>query len=267
MLRPHHLLTAIVPFGLAVAVCYLFGYWSRFGINALEYVGIGDVFKLSVFPMLFIMATFLVGTLIGLWLAHVPTGWFEQVVHFVFKPHYRPWFGLMWLLLAIVAFLFLPESIRWALTAILMTIAVVSVRNAPLVEAIVGQGFLPFLVLYYGTFLLLIAVNVGRSNAHGAVRGRGANWVDTMRSSTKFVGNEKAPVVFLGTLGETRFFYETCTGRTVVLDADSTLVLQARQTQPMDEPYGFAANMHNSLEGLCNKKAVSPPKPSPSAKT
>jgi hypothetical protein len=40
------------PCLLAVAACYLFGYWGFFGINVLEFVSFADLAKLAVYPLL-----------------------------------------------------------------------------------------------------------------------------------------------------------------------------------------------------------------------
>lgn len=49
-LRPRHLQYA-VPYSIGVSVLYLLGYWGTFQVDPLEYVGIGDVVKLAVYPL------------------------------------------------------------------------------------------------------------------------------------------------------------------------------------------------------------------------
>jgi len=251
MLKARQLLTIVVPYGIAVAICYLFGYWSRFGVNALEYVGIGDVFKLAVFPMLITWAFVMFGCLLGTLLGSIQIGWLDRTLHALFRPRAETWPAIVGVGVAAAAFLFGPEPLRWMLTALAMTYAVVSARNTPIAQSLLGSGPLAFSVLYFGTFLLLVAVCVGREEARRVATGRGESAVDISRSTTRFIGGPKAPVMFLGTLDGTRFFYETCTDKTIVVDATSTLVVTARQTKPFDEPWGWFARTTNPLHGQC----------------
>jgi hypothetical protein len=39
-------------YGFVVSMLYLFGYWSTFDINILEYIKISDVIKISIYPIL-----------------------------------------------------------------------------------------------------------------------------------------------------------------------------------------------------------------------
>lgn len=49
-LGPRHLQYAI-PYSIVVSVLYLLGYWGTFQVDPLEYVGIGDVVKLAIYPL------------------------------------------------------------------------------------------------------------------------------------------------------------------------------------------------------------------------
>lgn len=49
-LGPRHLQYA-VPYSIGVSVLYLLGYWGTFRIDPFEYIGIGDVVKLAVYPL------------------------------------------------------------------------------------------------------------------------------------------------------------------------------------------------------------------------
>lgn len=261
MLKGQHIVTIVVPYGIAVAICYLFGYWSRFGINALEYVGIGDVFKLSVFPMLITWASILLGGLLGALLGGIHVRWLDSILHGLFRPRTAVWPAFVGIGLALGTFLFGPEPFRWLLSALFMTYAAVAARQSFLIQRLLGNGPIAFSVLYFGTFLLMIAIYVGREEARRITKGLGESVVDVARSQFGLRGNTKAPVMFLGTLGNARFFYETCTGRTVIVEPFGTLVMQARMTRPFDEPWGVLATVLNPLEGQCTAEAKVATKP------
>jgi hypothetical protein len=40
------------PYFLGVSALYLFGFWEWFGVNPLEYVGLADLTKLALYPLL-----------------------------------------------------------------------------------------------------------------------------------------------------------------------------------------------------------------------
>lgn len=55
---------------LAVGVLYLWGYWARFDINILEYLGLPDVIKLTAYPI----ASAFVFTFVGMVLGEIMVG-------------------------------------------------------------------------------------------------------------------------------------------------------------------------------------------------
>src|SRR5258707_5408740 len=50
-LKEFPLVSFIVPYALVTSLLYLFGYWSSFQINILEYVSLPDVIKLAIYPL------------------------------------------------------------------------------------------------------------------------------------------------------------------------------------------------------------------------
>ena len=49
------------PYAAIASLLYLFGYWSTFELNILEYVSMSDILRLSIYPM----ATSLIVAIIG----------------------------------------------------------------------------------------------------------------------------------------------------------------------------------------------------------
>jgi hypothetical protein len=50
---------------ISVGVLYLWGYWGRFNINIMEYLGLADIIKLAAYPIASAFLFFIVGTIIG----------------------------------------------------------------------------------------------------------------------------------------------------------------------------------------------------------
>jgi hypothetical protein len=64
----------VVPYGISVSLLYLFGYWSKFGINVLQYTSLSDVVKLAFYPVC-------IGALLslsGLFLQMIVRGQFKE---------------------------------------------------------------------------------------------------------------------------------------------------------------------------------------------
>lgn len=52
-------------YGFVVSMLYLFGYWSTFNINILEYIKISDVIKISIYPVITSIGLSIVGFIVG----------------------------------------------------------------------------------------------------------------------------------------------------------------------------------------------------------
>lgn len=52
-------------YGFVVSMLYLFGYWSTFDINILEYIKISDVIKISIYPILTSVGITITGIILG----------------------------------------------------------------------------------------------------------------------------------------------------------------------------------------------------------
>jgi hypothetical protein len=55
----------LAPYALAVSTLYLWGYWGTFGINVLDYIGVSDIIKAAVYPVMTGLMALAVGALLG----------------------------------------------------------------------------------------------------------------------------------------------------------------------------------------------------------
>lgn len=55
----------LAPYALVVSTLYLWGYWGTFGINVLDYIGIADIVKAAVYPVLSAFLLVAVGAVLG----------------------------------------------------------------------------------------------------------------------------------------------------------------------------------------------------------
>ncbi len=61
-------------YGFVVSISYLFGYWSTFGINILEYIKVSDVFKISIYPVITSIGLSIAAMIFGGFIRH----WSEE---------------------------------------------------------------------------------------------------------------------------------------------------------------------------------------------
>lgn len=59
------LLAVLTPYSLVVSLLYLFGYWSSFDVNILEYIAISDVIKSTLTPLLYAFIFVAFGVALG----------------------------------------------------------------------------------------------------------------------------------------------------------------------------------------------------------
>ncbi len=55
----------LAPYALLVSTLYLWGYWGAFGINVLDYIGVSDIIKAAVYPVISAFAFMAIGALLG----------------------------------------------------------------------------------------------------------------------------------------------------------------------------------------------------------
>ena len=59
------ILAVLTPYSLVVSLLYLFGYWSSFDVNILEYIAISDVIKSALTPLLYALIFVAFGVVLG----------------------------------------------------------------------------------------------------------------------------------------------------------------------------------------------------------
>jgi hypothetical protein len=121
------LFTVLTPYSLLISLLYLFGFWSSFDINVLEYIAFSDVLKSAMYPLMyssvFLLIGFSVGNLIATPLETVlPPGAGKDVPE---AKYFRWLFRISWcVLLVIIAYviLFQAGNYRWYKVAFLLVI-------------------------------------------------------------------------------------------------------------------------------------------------
>ena len=224
--------TLAAPFFLAVAACFLFGYWGALGVNVLEFVGASDVLKLAVYPLLASVAFYGLGLLWSeiLYRPYYPVGGGEHTPIGQFgRRHARP---LLAILLAsiVVVVLTIPGPYKWILVAPLLMPFGTALTHQEWAIALVPNPTARSNTFHILVVLPAIAFGYGRVDAEVAANPKTGKIVNIQRSSLKLIETEGKPVVYLGLLGDTFILLETSTGLTVFSKrSDTPLILRTKR--------------------------------------
>jgi hypothetical protein len=213
-----------LSFGTVVGALYLFGYWGSFNINILEFIGIGDLLKLSIYPILISGASLLVSASASEFLrgnSLAPGGGANTPIGQFGRKHWRPL--IVAYLLLIVALIYLAQTPnKWLVFAFLA-----SFLSVPL-------SHLDFLIVHFpnprsrGTILYFMLLIPGLSFFYGvhdawlAKDGRGPQIVDVARSDVPLIATPEKQVAYLGFVGGYFVLLETSTGALAFLKPKDT---------------------------------------------
>jgi hypothetical protein len=216
-----------VPYFISVGACYLFGYWGAFNINVLEFIGLADLAKLAVYPIVASFAFVLAGTLIAdiLHATHLPPGGGRDTKIGVFgRKHWRGLLALLIIFASLIA-QFGPEPNRWLIFAGLISLLSVPLSHVEKVIEIVPNPSVRAIALYLLILLPASSFAYGRLQAFFVQRGTPQQFVDVTRSKLPLVSDAKNPVAYVGLLGDIYVLREARTGEIVLVKQRDDLPL------------------------------------------
>lgn len=116
-------LSFAVPYGVAVSLLYLFGYWGYFDLNVLEFIGFAEIAKLALYPLLgslvLLLIAFVFSEMVSVKLP--PGGTITRTRQFGRK-HWRGFIAIH-LLLIVLSVIFLPAKGKWFVVALLVALS------------------------------------------------------------------------------------------------------------------------------------------------
>lgn len=122
-LKQFPLFSFVVPYALVTSLLYLFGYWSSFQINILEYISLPDVIKLAIYPLVIGALLSLVGFYVSLMTSTSFTADPEKA--FILVPHkFGKWITWIVLLSIAAVLLFQRTGSGYVLAGVLLTFLV-----------------------------------------------------------------------------------------------------------------------------------------------
>ncbi len=216
-MKLQQILTLLTPYSLFISILYLFGFWSSFNVNVLEYIALTDVLKSAMMPLLYsaLLATvgFSFGRMLGMPLSKsLPPGGGQ---HLPISKYIR-WLlrlAFLSLVLAIIyQIVFESGNYRWfTVAALSMLILPVLVDDAGVIE-----DFIPHKNVRVVIANVLVAVAV-YAYGWGAVD---AKEVKSNEQNLKINGS-KVEYKYVGWAGDYLFLWDT---------KSNTIIAKAKRT-------------------------------------
>lgn len=224
-----------VPFAAGVGASYSFGYWGYFHVDPLQFVGLSDLPKLAVYPLLVIVfTTALSAIFLQVTLAPMfpPGAGRDTPAGRVGMKYWRALVAAI-ILLLVAAIWWLTEPWNWFVACMLAPLLSVLLTHIPFFVALLPNLGLRQVVLLHLVLLPCLAFTSGRVNAISASVGKPYFFVDVARSGSALKSSFAEPIVFLGRLGETYIYLEQKSGSIGFIKAkdDAQLILK-RSTNP-----------------------------------
>jgi len=223
-----------VLYFIGIGCCYLFGYWGALGVNVLEFIGLADIAKLALFPLLASLVFGIAGSAFSelLTLKRLPPGGGAESTLGRAGHKYGHLVLAANLFIIVFLALFGPEPGKWFAIALLVSFFSIPLTHQGSVIALIPNPKLRATLAHLLFLLPAVSFAYGRLDAHQTIHGDKVRVVDIARTSSALIGDLNKPVIYLGLLGSTYVLRETKTGQTVFMKQkdDAILVLRTGGT-------------------------------------
>jgi hypothetical protein len=215
---------------LVVTGLYLFGYWGRFGLNVLEYIGVGDIVSHALMPLLAATVFAVLGFAISA-VTHddltdrlfPPGGSGASSARFV-RAHWRAFAALCLVAIGFVAVLG-SEPWRWYLVVVLTFPLATLLTHYDLLIALMPDPVVRGRML---TLLLAVAAfsfATGRVQADLVLNGAGPLLVDVAGSGLTLKSDAVHPVSYVGHVADFFVVYDSAQSQIVLLNTQKVTSL------------------------------------------
>jgi hypothetical protein len=222
-LKQFPLLSFVVPYALVTSLLYLFGYWSSFQINILEYVSLPDVIKLAIYPLVIGALISLVGFYVNVMtltsFSADPEKAFIRV-----SSKYARWVN--WIFLLLILGMLFKRTGSWYVTAGFSLAFLVSFNfvGSDKFKNYIPQATARKVILFSVSTILFTSYGRGKENAELILNGKKYKTVNTSAFKEKGTGvfNDKKllegqdKLKYVGTAGDYFFFISMDNSRTFI---------------------------------------------------
>ena len=217
---------------VTVGLLYLWGYWSTFHVNILQYIGIADVLKMTLFPIASAAGALLVGIVLGEMLflsthdgSRVGSA-IQGGLRFLF-----PYLEALYLPVTMVI-LFLPGIWKWNIVALLFGFPFyVIAKRGGFLESMLPNDSVRSSVIFLLTTMPTFAYSIGLHQAAAILDGNNYKYLVADTVEGIVVGNPDNPftrVKYLGQAGDQSFLLLPDNETVFIVSFQMTKGLQVR---------------------------------------
>lgn len=171
---------------ITVGVLYLWGYWSRFNINILSYLGVSDIIKTTALPIAVTLMALLVGAVAGeAFFGPNPTRPSRL------NPQLAAWVAGAWKYIVpisafmIVAILIYPDERKWMLLAMFVAWPATSfAKSHGFLANEIANDSARMILIFVLTALPMVSFGQGRINAGQILDGKRFHFLRADRTGT-----------------------------------------------------------------------------------
>lgn len=221
-----------MPLGTGACFAYLFGYWGPLGLNVFEHIGLTDVVRLSLYPIVvslsFLVVGMIVGNLIG---PFFPPGG-GQKTKFGQSVKKHEWvFWTIWAGFLVYGYIWGIEPYKWVGLAALLGLLNVPIQNTDSMIAMFPERSFRVTLVSAALLIPSMAFAHGRIHADEVISGKAKRAIDATRidSGLNLRATARKPIMYVGRLGDRIVLYETLSEQLVLVDEETIPVLPLRE--------------------------------------
>ena len=203
--------TLALPFSLLMSALYLCGFWIPFRLNVLEFIGIGDIAKLALMPLVIGMVPlfFSAGVMTIFHKPYRASTPRDVPKWFVVLRRFERWIGLLLLVAIFSVSFFVDSPWKWmAVTELVMILGMPALYWTPIVQLCPSRPVRTF-VFAFATSALGLSFTWGAMSANMIMSGHAALLVDMQRSHLDLGEAPMHPLEYIGRVGDYFFLFET----------------------------------------------------------
>ena len=216
----------------SVGVLYLWGYWSPFGVNILEYISLTDILKSTVYPIASAFFFLALGVMIGQ-VTHIgpslPPGEGKNTLPAKFIIRHKRALIILYII-GTLALLFFGPVEKWQLALPLLIAAPITAyaRHSNILENQIPAETPRDICLFFLVILPLISFGHGQLKATAVLEGKSFDYVIDNAAITKNT-DPLQNTRFIGHAGDFYFFLEPKNSSLTISKFDTGKTLRLRR--------------------------------------
>lgn len=211
-----NLFPIVTSYAIVVSLFYLFGYWSTFDINILEYVSFQDVLKLAIYPVLIGVITMIAAMLPRAIVFQDDIKRAEpQKVFFIVNRRFAWWSSLIAFISAPFSLVVFHNPERWTVFGLLLSYcAVLTIEDIKVLSPLIPNFVFRRIVVSFAILVLINSFTTAKINAYSVLIGKNVKLISTQLFkekgtelfTAKRMLNGQDTLKYIGAAGDYFFF-------------------------------------------------------------